>query len=223
MWIACQTRSDIAYAVSKCSRYSTNSTLDHDLAVKQIIQYLIDTAELRLRYESFREKEVERAEFFEYIDSAHANCLNFRRFIFDYMFFLWNESISWSFKRQQCVSTLSAEAEYVDECNAVKKLTFLIQALKEMRYDGSNTNSTIILADNQAAIKMSSNLVNHSRVKHIDTFYHYVRNKVEERAIRLKYILIDQMMIDDLIKPLKSGKFLSFRSVMRLVEHGISE
>ena len=54
-------------------------------------------------------------------------------------------------------------------------------------------------------------------------FYHYVQNKIEEKAIRLKYILIDQMMIDDLIKPLKSGKFLSFRSVMRLVEHDISE
>ncbi len=216
MWIACQTRSDIVYAVSKCSRYSTNSTLDHDLAVKQIIRYLVDTAELRLRYESFKVKKVERAEFFEYIDSAHANCLNFRRFTFDYMFFLWNESISWSFKRQQCVSTSSAEAEYVNECNSVKELTFLIQALKEMRYDDSDTNSTIILADNQATIKMSSNLVNHFRAKHIDTSYHYVRNKVEERAIRLKYILIDQMMIDNLIKSLNSGKFLRFRSVMRL-------
>ncbi len=231
MWVVCQTRSDIVYAVSKCSRYSTNSTLDHDLAVKQIIRYLVETAQLRLRYESFKVKRVEEAEFFEYIDSAHANCLNSRRFIFDYMFFLWNESISWSFKRQQCVSTSSAEAEYVDECNAVKELTFLIQALKEMRYDDSNTNSTIILADNQAAIKMGSNLVNHSRAKHIDTSYHYVRNKVEKKAIRLKYILIDQMMIDNLTKSLKSGKFLRFRSVMRLAsrneatlaEHDVDE
>ncbi len=209
--------------MSKCSRYSMNSTLDYDLAIKQIIRYLINTAELRLQYESFREKRVEKAEFFEYIDSAYANCLNFWRFIFNYTFFLWNESISWSFKHQQCVSTSSAEVKYVNECNAVKKLIFLIQALKEMKYDDLNMNSTIILADNQATIKMSSNFVNHSRVKHIDTFYHYVRNKVEEKAIRLKYILIDQMMIDDLIKLLKSGKFLSFRSVMRLAEHGVSE
>ncbi len=223
MWIVCQTWSGIVYAVSKCSRYSMNFTFNHDLAVKQIIWYLINTAELRLQYESFREKEVEKAEFFEYIDSAYANCLNSWRFIFNYMFFLWNESISWSFKHQQCISTSSAEAEYVNKCNAVKKLIFLIQALKEIKYDDLNMNSTIILADNQATIKMNSNLVNHSRVKHINTFYHYVQNKVEEKAIRLKYILIDQMMIDDLIKPLKSGKFLSFRSVMRLVEHDISE
>jgi len=231
MWVVCQTRSDIVYAVSKCSRYSMNSILDHDLAVKQIIRYLVETAQLRLQYESFKVKIVEKAEFFEYIDSAHANCLNSWRFIFDYMFFLWNESISWSFKHQQCVSTSSAEAEYVNKCNAIKKLIFLIQALKEMRYDDLNTNSTIILADNKTTIKMSSNLVNHFQVKHIDTSYHYVQNKIEEKAIRLKYILIDQMMINDFIKSLKSDKFLRFRSVIRLasrneaifVKHNVNE
>ena len=117
----------------------------------------------------------------------------------------------------------SAEAEYINKYNAIKKLIFLIQALKEMRYDDSDTNSTIILADNQATIKMNSNFVNHFRVKHINTFYHYVQNKIEERVIKLKYIFIDQMIIDDLIKSLKSGKFLSFRSVMSLVEHDVSE
>ncbi len=85
-----------------------------------------------------------------------------------------------------------------------------------MKYDDLNTNSTIILADNQVTIKMNSNLVNHLQAKHIDTSYHYVRNKIEEKAIRLKYILIDQMMINDLIKSLNSDKFLRFRSVMRL-------
>ncbi len=177
--------------MSKCSKYLMNSIFNHDLTVKQIIHYLVETAQLRLWYEFFKVKRVEKAEFFEYIDSAHANCLNFQRFIFDYMFFLWNESISWSFKHQQCVSTSSAEVEYIDECNAVKKLIFLIQALKKMKYDDSNMNSTIILADNQATIKMNSNLVNHSWVKHIDTLYHYVQNKIEEKAIKLKYIFID--------------------------------
>ncbi len=216
IWIVCQTRSDIVYAVGKCSRYATNSTLDHDLAVKQIIRYLVETAQLKLRYEPSKMKGVEGAEFFEYIDSAHADCLNSRRFTFGYMFFLWNEPISWSFKRQQCVSTSSAEAEYVDECNAAKELTFLVQALKEVKYDDSDTNSTTILADNQAAIKMGSNPVNHPRAKHIDTSYHYVRNKVEEGAIKLEYIPTDQMVADGLTKPLESGKFLRFRSVMGL-------
>ena len=56
----------------------------------------------------------------------------------------------------------SAETEYINECNAVKELIFLIQALKEMRYDDSDMNSTIVLTDNQATIKMNSNLINDS-------------------------------------------------------------
>jgi len=146
------------------------------------------------------------------------------------MFFYGMDQFSWSSKRQQCVSTSSAEAEYVGECNAAKEVTFLVQALKEVGYDGSDTNPTTILADNQAAIKMGSNPVNHPRAKHIDTSYHYVRNKVEEGAIRLEYIPTDQMVADGLTKPLDSGKFLRSRSVMGLAsgndaaaEHGAGE
>ena len=208
--------------MGKCSRYSANPTPDHDLAVKQIIRYLAGTAELRLRYGPSKVEGVGGAEFFGYTDSAHADCLDSRRSTSGYMFFLWNGPISWSSKRQQCVSTSSAEAEYVGECNAAKELTFLVQALKEVGYDGSDTNPTTILADNQAAIKMGSNPVNHPRAKHIDTSYHYVRNKVEEGAIRLEYIPTDQMVADGLTKPLESGKFLSSRSVMGLAEHGTS-
>ncbi len=47
--------------------------------------------------------------------------------------------------------------------------------------------SVLELRESSSTIKMSSNLVNHFRAKHIDTSYHYVRNKVEEKAI----ILID--------------------------------
>jgi len=63
----------------------------------------------------------------------------------------------------------SAEAQYVGECNAAKELTFLVQALKEVGYDGSDTTPTTILADNQAAIKMGSNPINPPRAKHICT------------------------------------------------------
>ena len=43
-----------------------------------------------------------------------------------------------------------------------------------MKYEDSDTNSTIILTDNQATIKMNSNFINHFWAKHIDTLYHYV-------------------------------------------------
>ncbi len=61
---------------------------------------------------------------------------------------------------------------------------------------------------------MTENPVNHSRAKHIDVAYHYVRNKVADELIELVYISITDMMADGLIKPLKAVKFGSFRSMM---------
>lgn len=63
---------------------------------------------------------------------------------------------------------------------------------------------------------MTSKPFNHPRVKRIDVVYHYVRNKVEDEAVKLIYILIDQMMTDGLTKPLKTIKLLTFRSMMGL-------
>jgi len=160
--LACRSELD-AHIKNDTFVESANPTPDHDLAVKQIIRYLAGTAQLGLRYEPSKMEEVGGAEFFEYTDSAHADCLDSRKSTSGYMFFLWNEPISWSFKRQQCVSTSSAEAEYVGECNAAKEVTFLVQALKEVEYEVSDTNPTTILADNQAAIKMGSNPVNQPR------------------------------------------------------------
>ena len=71
---------------------------------------------------------------------------------------------------------------------------------------------------------MISNLINHSRVKHINIVYHYVRSKViKERIIKIKYISIEQMIADGLIKPLKASKFLKFRILMRLFNESLSK
>ena len=70
---------------------------------------------------------------------------------------------------------------------------------------------------------MTSNSVNHSRIKHIDVAYHYVRDKVKEGTLKLKYIFINQMVADGLIKPLKVIKFLASRSMMGLSAVGHKE
>ena len=49
-------------------------------------------------------------------------------------------------------STSTAEAEYVGECNAAKESVFLAGSLKGIGYKGSDVNTELRLADNQAAI-----------------------------------------------------------------------
>ena len=71
---------------------------------------------------------------------------------------------------------------------------------------------------------MTSNSINHSRVKHINIVYHYVKSKViEEKIIEIEYIFIEQMIADDLIKSLKASKFLKFRILMKLFNESSSK
>ena len=70
------------------------------------------------------------------------------------------------------VATSTPEAEYVGECNAAKESVFLAGSLKGIGYEGSDVDTVLFLADNQAAIKLAINPVNHTRAKHIDIQYH---------------------------------------------------
>ena len=93
LWIACQTRPDIAYAVSKCSRYAANPTPDHDIAIKRIVRYLAGTTELGLRYGPTRANGAEaegevKGGLVGYTDSAYADCLNTRSSTSGYIYFL---------------------------------------------------------------------------------------------------------------------------------------
>ncbi len=63
---------------------------------------------------------------------------------------------------------------------------------------------------------MTENLINYSRIKHINVIYYYVKNKIVDELIELMYISITDMMTDELIKFLKAVKFESFRSMMKM-------
>ena len=65
----------------------------------------------------------------------------------------------------------------------------------------------VINEDNQGAIAMTKNPVGHTRTKHIDMRYHFVREGVQNRAIILKYVPSGDMIADILTKPLPKHSF----------------
>ena len=70
----------------------------------------------------------------------------------------------------------------------------------------STNHSQIIFADNQGPIKLSENLKHHSRSKHIDVKFHFIREASQQGLIRLVYIPTTDMVADILTKPLARDK-----------------
>ncbi len=63
---------------------------------------------------------------------------------------------------------------------------------------------------------MTENLINYLRAKYINVIYYYVKNKIVNKLMKLMYILITDMITDELIKFLKAVKFKSFRFIMKM-------
>jgi len=65
---------------------------------------------------------------------------------------------------------------------------------------------TTLYCDNQAAIKLMIDDNYHSRTKHIDIHYHFIRQTVNDGTITLTYCPTDDMAADALTKPLPKWK-----------------
>ena len=102
------------------------------------------------------------------------------------------------------------------ECNAVKESVFLADSLKEIGYEGSDVNNVLFFADNQAAIKLAINSVNHLRAKHIDIQYHKVHELISDDVLELDYIPTEEMVADGLTKPLTLTKHEYFITMLGL-------
>ena len=210
-WLTTMTRQDIAYATNKLAQFSVNPTPTHMQAAKRVIRYLAETSDLRIRYDSSNEAD---GNLVGYTDSAYGDDLATRRSHSGYVFKLWNGPISHSSKRQYTVATSSTEAEYVAECNAAKEAFFIYQAMTELGHQIEGPVN--LIADNQGAIKLANNPLNHARTKHIPIQYHYVRELVENGYVRISYVSTNEMVADGLTKALPAPKFRNFVAILGL-------
>ena len=52
----------------------------------------------------------------------------------------------------------------------------------------ADINVNDIHCDNQSCIKMTENPVFHYKLKHIEIRYHYIRDMVQKKNVKLKYV-----------------------------------
>jgi len=123
--------------------------------------------------------------------------------------FLGSNPISWSSKKQSTVSCSSTEAEYRALASTVAELSWLRTLIKELNLFLHHI--LVLWCDNISGIALTSNPVFHSRTKHIEIDYHFVREKVVRRDLGVKFISGRDNYVDILTKPLPRPPFLLFR------------
>ncbi|KAJ9548880.1 hypothetical protein OSB04_021423 [Centaurea solstitialis] len=165
-------RPDIVFSTGVCARYQCDPHDSHLKAVKRILRYLKGTPDFGLWYpkgSSF--------ELIGYTDSDHAGCKLDRKSTSGACQFLGNKLVSWSSRKQNCVSLSTAEAEYIAAACCCSQVLWMKTQLADFGY---TMNQIPIYCDSQSAIQITANPVQHSKTKHIDIRYHFIKDHVEK-------------------------------------------
>ena len=163
LWIAGQTRPDIAAAVSVLSRFTANPGDKHMKALKHLARYLHGTRNLGLHYR--RHPKSPANQLSGWPDSGWAGCVGTAKSTNGYMAELNDGIVAWFARRQQVVAMSSFESELIALCASALAIVHLRRILAHLGH--TQQQPTTIRADNTGALAQSHNDTISRRARHI--------------------------------------------------------
>lgn len=217
IYAAISTRPDINHAVNMVSRHMHEPNASHMVAAKKILRYLKDNNELGLVYKNHNENKKNENKKNEvniegYCDADWGGDLDDRKSTTGYCVFINGNLVSWYTHKQPTVALSSAESELMGSTDIVKEIKWIKQILEEMNYIVKTP--IIINIDNQSAMKIAENDVDHARTKHIDIKYHFIKNEIDDKIIQLKWVPTEKQVADIFTKGLGFVTYNKFKNML---------
>ena len=181
------------------------------IAVKRIFRYLKGTPSLGLWYA--RDSDFKLCGY-SYADFA--GCKIDRKSTSGSCQVLGDRLVSWFSKKQKSISTSTAEAEYIAAGSCCAQIMWMRNQLLDY---GLLYSKIPIYCDNQSAIAMTGNPVQHSLTKHISIRYHFIREQVMEGLIELHFVPTEQQTTDIFTKALLESTFVKLVNELGMVNY----
>ena len=123
--------------------------------------------------------------------------------------------MSWASKKQNSVALSTVEAKYIVVGHCCAQLLWMRQALRDYGYKLSKVP---LLCDNESAIRMEENPIEHSRTKHIAIRYHFLRDHQQRGDIEIAYINTKEQLVDIFTKPLDEKTFSKLGNELNILD-----
>ena len=75
-----------------------------------------------------------------------------------------------------------------------------------------------LLCDNESAIKLTNNPVQHARTKHIDVRHHFIRDHQQKGDICIESVGTDNQLANIFTKPLDEKRFCKLRNELNILD-----
>ncbi|GKD22232.1 retrovirus-related pol polyprotein from transposon TNT 1-94 [Tanacetum coccineum] len=112
--------------------------------------------------------------------------------------------VSWSSKKQKSTAISSTKAEYITLSGCCAQILWMRSQLTDY---GFKFNKIPLYCDNKSAIALCCNNVQHSRAKHIDVRYHFIKEQVENGIVELYFVRTEYQLAGIFTKALPRERF----------------
>jgi hypothetical protein len=87
-----------------------------------------------------------------------------------------------------------------------------------LRDYGYKLSKVPLLCDNESTIRMADNPVEHSRTKHIDIRYHFLRDHQQKGDIEISYVSTHNQLAHIFNKPLDEKTFSKLKNELNILD-----
>ena len=189
-------RPDIAFAVGKLSRYTSNPSAQHWQAVNRVFKYLKGTMNYGLSYlgsPSVLEGHSDASWITNMEDHSSTS---------GWVFLLGGGAISWASKKQSCITNSTMESEFVALAAAGKEAEWLRNLVYEIPLWSKPIAPISILCDSVAALAKAYSQVYNGKSRHLGVRHSMIRELIMNGVISVEFVKSQQNLADHLTKGL---------------------
>ena len=207
MYLANNTRPDIAFSVNLLARYSSSPTKRHWNGIKHILRYLRGTIDVGLFYSN-----KSNFDLVGYADSGYLSDPHKARSQTGYLFTCGGTAISWRSVKQTITATSSNHAEILAIHEASRECVWLRSMTQHIRetcgLSSSKNPPTTLYEDNTACIaQIKGGYIKGDRTKHISPKLFYTHDLEENGDITVQQICSKDNLADLFTKSLPTATF----------------
>eukprot|EP00253_Pinus_taeda_P003631 PITA_03631 len=202
---------DLSFDVGLIAQFMQNPHESHWKVAKRILCYVRGTIQFGIHYSAEASPLL-----VGFTDSDCAGDPDDRKSTAGYVFTLGSGPITSACKKQSAISLSSAEPEYHGVVEASKEALSLCQILLEFGFQ--QHHPTTLWCDNQSAIQLCKDPVQHQRKKHIELHMHFIRKLIHDHVLEVQYCSTNDQFGDIFTKALTEAKFIKLQFMVGVQE-----
>jgi hypothetical protein len=196
MYAMISTRPDIAYAVGKLSRFTSNPSRHHWHAITRVFKYLKGTMNYGLSYMGFP------SVLEGYSDASWINNAEDSSSTSGWVFLLGGGAISWASKKQTCITGSTMESEFVALAAAGKEAEWLRNLVYEIPIWPKPISPISIRCDSTATLAKAYSQIYNGKSRHLGVRHSMIRELIMNGVISIEFVRSQQNLADHLTKGL---------------------